>query len=384
MAIIGKCIKHRKIMTAIKNIKIRDFRNLIKVDCRFNSGYNLLIGENGHGKTNMLEAIYYLSLLRSFRTASINELKNWESRDKLFFISATTDENDGSRQLSVSYGQKRAVKINGMPLTRTSDYIGELVCIVFSPEDIEMITGTGKVRRRFLDIALSQLSKRYLQALQAYKHILKNRNNLLKQRTDNSKIIASFDKQLIDYGVIIHAERVQFFEKLKTLLQQKSERFYNGEKDFDIEFSSNTALLQFESEEELKETFMENLRNSMAKDLERGMSHCGPHRDDFVVILQGKKLRSFGSRGQCRLASLLLRLCSSEIFLEGGRGEEVIFLVDDVTGELDDSVKNSFFTLLEKGTQVFFAATEIPEVLKNKNDINIFSVNNGEIERVEK
>ncbi len=371
-------------MTSIRMLKVRDFRNLLKVDCNFGPGYNLLIGDNGQGKTNLLESIYYLSLLRSFRTASIRDLKSWKSESDVFFISAEAVEEEVVRNLSVAYGKKRSVKINGIELVRASDYIGELICIIFSPEDIELVVGSGKVRRRFIDIALSQLSKKYLHALQSYSHILKNRNALLKKNRGDSvtKMIASFDLQLVHYGAVIHVERISFFNSIRQLLEEKSDFFYGKEKLFSMNYSSNTASYGTETVEEVAVEFAENLKKSMDRDLERGMSHCGPHRDDFVLTLQGKKLRTFGSRGQCRLASLLLRLCSSELFLAGEHRNDIIFLVDDVTGELDDKVKNAFFKLLEKGSQVFFAATEIPEVLMTRDDMNIFQVKEGTIGQV--
>lgn len=365
----------------LKNIKVRDFRNLIKVDCEFVPGYNLLIGANGQGKTNLLEAIYYLSILRSFRTSSIRELKSWKSETDVFFISSEISEENSSRKLSVAYGKKRSVKINGIELSKASDYIGELISIVFSPEDIELITGTGKIRRRFMDIALSQLSKSYLQSLQAYSHALKNRNKLLKNKQGSfRKVIASFDKELIKHGTVIHLERIKFFESIKAILEHKSTNFYGAEKKFSMDYNSKTSSIDSKNYEAVEKEFTENLAKNLEKDIERGVTHCGPHRDDFSVNLQGKRLQSFGSRGQCRLASLLLRLCSSELFLLEEHKNDIIFLVDDVTGELDDNVKNEFFKLLEKGSQVFFAATEIPEVLKNRQDMKIFSVKDGEID----
>ncbi len=369
------------IMALLESLKIRNFRNLKNTQLKFNPGYNLFVGENGQGKTNLLESIYFISLLRSFRTSNTNNLKNFANRSEPFFIGADIVKNGLQKNISVGFDKLKVTKINHQKVTKMSKFINEIICIIFSPEDIDLVTGPANNRRRFLDIALSQLNRDYLVALQNYKKTLKHRNAILKQLKSNPSanrsVLKAYDGVLIDNATLIYKSRHNLITDLKNELHEKSKTFYDG-KFFDLHYSSQIKTEDI-VENRVKERFTELLQSDQQKEIERGVTASGPHLDDFHFILNEKKLKHFGSQGQCRLSSLLLRLSISEIYLQKFNDQEVIFLVDDVTGELDVNVKENFFSLLEKGKQVFFACTEIPEHLKNRENCQVFSINNGEV-----
>jgi len=364
-------------MAQLTSIKITNFRNIKETALDFMPGYNLLIGKNGQGKTNLLEAIYFLSLLRSFRTSSIQHLKNWKNPD-FFFLGGQIESELGNKSLKIGYGVKKVIQINKKEISKASDFIGHLICIVFSPTDIELVEGSRKCRRRFLDITLTQLGKEYLFCLQRFNNALKNRNALLKQsrEVEISKMLKSFDRIMIENAAEIHLKRLNLVTEINRQLALKSIHFYGDSKKLSINLVSNTCSKKILSKSEVMASYQKALENSLERDLIRGTTSYGPHHDDFTFSLNRKSLRHFGSQGECRLASLLLRLSCSEFFLENN---QCIFLVDDVTGELDDRVKKIFFELLEKGEQVFFAATSIPSNLQNREDVKVFTVESGEI-----
>ncbi len=364
-------------MAQLNSLTIQNFRNIKETTLSFNPGYNLLIGKNGQGKTNLLESVYFLSLLRSFRTSSIQHLKNWSKSD-FFFIAGKVESGDSVKNLKVGYGDKKVLSINGNEISKASDFIGNLICIVFSPTDIKLVEGSRKGRRQFLDITLTQLGKEYLFSLQRFNNALKNRNALLKQsrEVDISKILKSFDTIMIEDAAEIHLKRLALVDEINKQLALKSFHFYGDHKILTINLVSNTASKKLLGKSEVMESYAKSLKQSLERDLMRGTTSYGPHHDDFTFNLNRKSLRHFGSQGECRLASLLLRLSCSEFFLENN---QCIFLVDDVTGELDDRVKQIFFELLEKGEQVFFAATSIPENLTNREDVKVFEVDAGTV-----
>ena len=256
-----------------------------------------------------------------------------------------------------------------------------MICIVFSPTDIKLVEGSRKGRRQFLDITLTQLGKEYLFSLQRFNNALKNRNALLKQGrdVDISKTIKSFDKIMVEAAAEIHLKRLTLVNEINKQLALKSFHFYGDDKKLTINLVSNTASKKLLLKSEVMMSYEKALENNLERDLMRGTTGYGPHHDDFTFNLNRKSLRHFGSQGECRLASLLLRLSCSEFFLENNK---CIFLVDDVTGELDDRVKKIFFELLEKGEQVFFAATGVPINLQNRKDVKVFDVESGVIKEL--
>ena len=145
-------------MAQLNSITIQNFRNIKETTLSFTPGYNLMIGKNGQGKTNLLESIYFLSLLRSFRTSSIQHLKNWK-QSEFFFLAGQIESELGPKALKIGYGDKKVLSINGNEISKASDFIGHLICIIFSPTDIKLVEGSRKGRRQFLDITLTQLSK---------------------------------------------------------------------------------------------------------------------------------------------------------------------------------------------------------------------------------
>ena len=365
-------------MGFLSEIYLENFRNYSSQKLEFFPGLNIFCGENGHGKSNMLEAVYFLSLLRSFRCKNIQNLKNWKVDS--FSIKGTVHQEDSlADKLQVNYGEKRLLKINDSSVSKSTDFIRKINAVSFTPEDIELIKGSAGNRRQFLDITLSQMSPSYLRHLQTYNKALKARNTLLRNNEGGSNLdqnlLNTYEKMMVEAGVIITKERISLLKSFEDKIRYFTELMFPEGKKLKVIYQS--SVFKNSHENSIREDiFQQKLDESYSKDLQRGMTQIGPHRDDLFLLLQGKSLSSFGSEGQCRLASLVLKMTAAEQLIENKSTENVVLLIDDVLGELDEKRKAAFLKTIMRGDQVFIACTEIPEFCKTL-DHKVFTVESG-------
>ena len=283
--------------------------------------------------------------------------------------------------LQISYGDKRVLKINNSSVSRSTDFIRKINTVSFTPEDIELIKGSAGNRRQFLDITLSQLSPAYLRHLQNYNKALKARNTLLRNHEDGKAIDQSlfntYEKMMVEAGTLITKQRISLLKSFEDKIRHFTELMFPEGKKLKVIYQSSIAKTSDENSF-TENLFHQKLDESYTKDFQRGMTHVGPHRDDLFILLQGKSLSSYGSEGQCRLASLVLKMTAAEQLIENGSTGNVLLLIDDVLGELDEKRKNAFLKTIMRGDQIFIACTEVPEFCK-KLDHEIFKVENGHI-----
>ena len=349
----------------ISRIRLLNFRNYDDCTVEFSQGLNCLVGYNGQGKTNVLEGIYYLSLLRSFRTSNINELRQW-NKDFFTLRGSVSSEIDMDTELEVTYGAERRLMLNGTKVYRASDFINKLVCVTFIPEDLSMVQGTPSIRRRFLDIAISQISPEYLRHLQAFTVALKSRNALLKEVDKYSRnTVTAYDTVLAKEGAFIEIERLKFSKMLNSRLEILSGELVGDNRVLSINYMMrlNGFRLQCIDDHgigEIERTLMESLDRNYERDVERGSTSIGPHHSDFTCLLGGVNMSSFASQGECRMCSLALKLGCLAIVKENLGVNGVTLLVDDVIGELDSRRRASFFNAVNGIGQTVFACTEIP------------------------
>jgi DNA replication and repair protein RecF len=364
----------------LKRLKLFNFRNYDHCQIDFQPGLNILLGANGQGKTNLLEAVYYLALLRSFRTTQISNLKQWNQSG--FYLEGKCCHKDGSEfTLTVSYGAERKLSVDGMPVHKTSEFITRFICSTFIPEDLEIVKGGALLRRRFLDIALSQLSNLYLSDLQQYNNALRSRNIMLKQPDKYPRnTVTAYDFMMVEKGVAIEKARKEFVDKLNLALLEQSQLFFGEHRILSLKYisgiSTSGKLSPMLGDDE-KDIYHEILRRGYERDCRDGSTRCGPHRSEMNCLLDGNHLAFFGSEGECRIAALALRFACLKIMqLELGQ-QEVTLIVDDVLGELDQQHRSAFLQQLEKSGQVIVASTEIPKEIKQNK--KIFLVSGGKI-----
>lgn len=321
----------------LRTLVVRDFRNLARLDLVLPPSGVALVGENGQGKSNLLEAIYYLHLLRSVRGARDVDVVRFGAAG--FHLAARTDGGQ-FHELSAGFerqGRRKRLKLDGGEPPRLSDGLGALPCVLFSPADVELVAGAPSARRRYLDILLALSSRRYLSALQRYRHALAQRNAALRDALRSSDLraeqrVSVWEAPLAEHGALLWCERVAWVgaaaSRFAAMCAAIGERAPVG-------MRYATALEMEELDVNQVAVRLERaLAAKRSLDVRRGLTHVGPHRDDLALTLDGRELRAFGSAGQQRTAAIALRLLEGETLRERS-GAAPIFLLDDPFAELD-------------------------------------------------
>ena len=284
----------------------------------------------------------------------------------------------------IALAQKEPIvmMVNGVPVYRASDFVFRFICVTFIPEDLELVQGAPLQRRRFLDIAISQISQDYLHNLQGYVTALKSRNALLKQPEKFDKLmVTAYDTLLARNGAAIEVARLEFVKKLNERLAQLSERLLEDGRLLHLKYMfrlGNNLLQEHHLEQgELESAIREGLERNYERDLQNGSTSIGPHRSDFTCILGDVNMGSYASQGEGRLASLSIKLACLDIIREARGSNDITLLVDDVTGELDVHRKSCFFSVMGEVGQVLFACTEVPQGFSEK--AKKFNINAGTV-----
>lgn len=344
-------------MPIVRTLYLHNFRNYEKAQLELRPGLNVFVGANGQGKTNLLEALHFLSLLRSFRANAAADLKRHRARS---FMLRAELAGSAPETIAVEQGDKRRLLAGGRHVARASDFIGRFSCAAFIPEDIELPRGPAGLRRRFLDITLAQLQPAYLPLLQDYTHALKSRHQLLRQEPVNEAHLQAYDQVLVESGAALALWRREFFASFGPRLTAAAAGFYPPGVRLDLRFQPSLAPPgEAAGPEDYRRCFAQALRDNRQRDIFRQQTHAGPHRDDFVLHLDGKDLARFGSEGQCRLAAMALKKTQAELLLARRGAGEVVLLVDDVIGELDARGRTAFFSSLSEAGQVCVACTDL-------------------------
>ena len=321
----------------LRSLALRDFRNLARLDVAFPSAGVAIVGENGQGKSNLLEAVYYLHLLRSVRGARDVDVVRFGAPG--FHIAARI-EGGANHELSAGFertGRRKRVKLDGAEPQRLSDALGALPCVLFSPADLELVAGAPSARRRYLDILLALSSRPYLSALQRYRHALAQRNAALRGvlRGGGAKAeqrIAVWEAPLAEHGAVLWRERVSWTASAAPRFADVCAAI--GERS-PVGLRYATTLEPASNElADVSAALMDALESKRGLDLRRGLTHAGPHRDDLALTLDGRELRAFGSAGQQRTAAIALRLLEGETLRER-LGAAPLLLLDDPFAELD-------------------------------------------------
>ncbi|MDD2518324.1 MAG: DNA replication/repair protein RecF [Bacilli bacterium] len=359
----------------IKSIKITNFRNYTDLNISFSPNINIIYGDNGQGKTNLLESIYVLGITKSHKLLIDNYLI--KNNAKFARVSGIIQDELLSTKLEVILEQKRKqLKVDENLVRKASDYISKMSIIIFYPEDLELIKGSPSLRRRYLNVQLSQIHKNYLNVLNDYNKLLKQRNEMLKNfpktKTMDNNYFEIITESLIDRGSRIYRYRDNYIKNINKNIDEIYESIMNIPK-FNIIYKPIFNIKNFEINS-LKNEFQEQLKKSRESELKIGMTLIGPHRDDFDFMINDLNLKTYGSQGQQRAAVLSLKLSEIPIF-KSYKNTYPILLLDDVFSELDDSKKNNLLKYITNNIQTFITTTDLKsinqEVLKMANIIKI-------------
>jgi DNA replication and repair protein RecF len=318
----------------IETLTLRDFRNFERLELALPAPGIAIVGENGQGKTNLLEAMYYFSLLRSARGARDVDLVRFDANG--FFIDARLCTPD-AHELSVGFeraGRRKKVRRDGVVAERLSDALGALPAVMFSPTDVELVAGGPSARRRYLDIMLALTSRGYLHALQQYRGALERRNAALRAaarqtRDATAASIEVWERPLAEHGATLVRTRRAWVARM---LEGFADRCAAIGEPASMEMRYVTGVNA--NAESLELALAEALAAKRGGDLRVGVTLVGPHRDDLGMLLGGRDLRTFGSAGQHRTAAIALRTLEAET-VRDARGASPVFLLDDPFAELD-------------------------------------------------
>lgn len=360
----------------IERHQAQNYRNLEKIEFEPAEGINVIYGENGQGKTNIIESIWLFTGCQSFRTRKCAELikeKEQAAQLEIEFFARGREQN---AQMTIDI--KRQVKLNGIWQETPRNLLGEFQAVVFSPAALAIVKDGPAERRRFIDIAVSLLKPNYACVLSRYIKTMAHRNALLKQLSEkggDSTLLAAWDEELSNLGAKIIGYRYNYIERLSGI----SSQIYSGISAGREKLS--TAYVQSfnpegKNEKEISEAMFASLEKNRQTDVRRQLTSAGPHKDDLSIDIDGLCARSYGSQGQQRSCALALKLGEASILKESS-GEQPIALLDDVMSELDCGRQNYLIEYLN-GWQVFITCCD-PSVLSRLNTEKTFEVKAGQI-----
>ena len=343
----------------LKRLAMMNFRNYKQLDIKFDKGIIYFLGDNGVGKTNLLEAIYYISNLESFRCNDdrnlINEFKGQ------FRLEAIVD--DINYKLNISQSNKD-LQIDGIEYKKYREYLGKVNVIEFIPEQVYLFKDSPKDRRKFLDKELSKIDKIYLENLLVYNKLLKQRNELLKTSTSyKDTLFEIIDEKLADLQQYIINKRKEFLNELENEIKEFKE-------NFEITLKYNSFL-----EDVNKENILNKYKESYLKDKEKMVTSIGVHRDDFGMYINNIEIANYASQGEQRYCILILKLALAKLIKKREKKDPIIIL-DDVFSELDENRKFKVYEILKEYEQVFISGC-VKENLK----MSVYKVEDGKVKR---
>lgn len=366
----------------LASLYLLGFRNYHELKIDFSHGLNVIYGDNAQGKTNLLEAVYFLATGKSHRTSRDQELIAEGGRSLL--AKATVVRRTGELSLELAFGQeaRKQLKINGISEKRIAKLVGNLAAVFFSPDDLQLLKGSPAGRRRFLDIELSQISQTYLFHLMTYNRTLAQRNTLLKQEPVDPALLAIYDEQLIASGAQLVARRAQAVERLNMIAQHYHTLLSDGKEELRLAYQSQGAEPgQTPDLDTVSARLHSLLQQRHREEIRRQATLVGPHRDDVGFWIDGRDARLYGSQGQQRTAVLALKLAELQFMYEE-IGEYPILLLDDVASELDPHRRHYLLHAVQEGVQTFVSCTDLDDLMVRSwpAEHRLFRVRSGTVE----
>ncbi|MCX2681552.1 DNA replication/repair protein RecF [Galbibacter sp. EGI 63066] len=343
----------------LQKLSLINYKNFSSQDFEFDSKINCFVGQNGIGKTNTLDAIYYLAFGKSyFNPIASQNIKHGEN----FFVidgEFIRDEKNEKIICSLKKGQKKVMKRNGKVYDKLSEHVGFIPLVIISPADRDLIIEGSETRRKFIDSVISQSNKQYLKTLINYNKVLAQRNSLLKyfalNNTFNTDTLEVYNEQLNEYGSVIFKERSEFLATFNPIFKERYSAISGGKEEIDLSYKSQLF------DKDLKTLLEENLQ----KDRAIQYTSVGTHKDDLSFDIGGFPIKKFGSQGQQKSFLIALKLAQFD-FIKVQAGHTPILLLDDIFDKLDENRVGHIIELVDKDEfgQIFISDTH-PERTEN-------------------
>lgn len=360
----------------IKELRLLSVRNYEQLIYKPQKGLNILCGQNGQGKTNVLEAIYMCCIGKSFRAANDKEIIKWECETAKLHLQAQTGSYDTTVDILLNSNGKKAVNVDGIPIVRLAELIGRLNAVVFSPEDLKLVKESPKERRRYIDIVISQVRPSYYYSLSLYTKALHQRNKLLKDCNKNEKLIKAipaFDIQLAKYATDIIIKRNEYIKILSEIAKEYHQQISGGKEDLLVQYQPSIIC---ENPRDIYDAYLKKLEEKQKDDIKNGVTSLGPHKDDIKLIVSGTDARIYSSQGQQRTVALSLRLSEAKL-IKKETGHMPVLLLDDILSELDESRQKYLIDHLETDQAFITVAGKAPLNNIGKIASNISYVQKG-------
>ncbi len=360
----------------IRSVQVDSFRNLESQKIELAKGVNLLIGDNGQGKTNLLEAIHLLSTLKSFRPATIMEMIQRERKRAELSASFMASGVPTTLRLRLEKGGRR-LWMGQRQISGVSEYLGKLNVVAFTPDDLAMIKGNPSTRRRFLDRSTFLFHPEHLKTVQSFSAALRSRNRLLAQKGSCDRLqLDSFTEIFATHGSAVSKRRMEQIDCLRSPAINNIQELSDGAMQAQMIFRPGWNVDSGEGIEALRN----NLKKNLDRDMLRGTTTAGPQMDDFELLIDGSSARRFSSQGQQRACAVALLLSLVEEVVARG-GEQPVVLLDDVSSELDSGVRGRLFERVNAiGGQILVTTTDDRLVQELRDGAErVFSVRSGRV-----
>ncbi|WP_407272313.1 DNA replication/repair protein RecF [Radiobacillus sp. PE A8.2] len=366
----------------IHQLTLKNYRNYDDLKLKFDDKINVIIGENAQGKTNLMESINVLAFTKSHRTPRDKELIQWDKEYAKIEGSISKRKRNFPLEIVISAKGKKA-KLNHLEQRRLSDYIGALNVVMFAPEDLNLVKGSPQVRRRFIDMEIGQIQPVYIYHLGQFQKILKQRNHFLKSNQRNKSydqvMLQILTEQLIEHAAIIIEKRFIFLDLLRKWAAPIHHNISRQMEKLEITYNASINVSEQDNREKIANIYMEKFNELENREVERGTTLFGPHRDDLIFHVNGKDVQTYGSQGQQRTTALSLKLAEIEL-IHSEVGEYPILLLDDVLSELDDYRQSLLLHTIQGKVQTFVSTTSVDGIQHDTlKKAELFRVENGKI-----
>jgi len=366
----------------LKSVDIVNFRNYSDLSLELGPNINIIYGDNAQGKTNLLESIYFLALTKSHRSfIDDNLIKDGE---KIAKISAVLSSNDIDRTLKIVLSSaSKKMFIDDFNHKKVSDYISNMNVIIFYPEDLDLVKGGPIVRRRYINLELSQLYSNYMEIFNDYKKLIRIKGNYLKEIKSGKRFDDNYFSILNDYiikkSILIYIMRKKFIDKINSYA---SKIYYDlsGMEGFNIRYKTSISM-EDNDKERIYNELLELSLDLVNDEMKMGKNLLGPNFDDFEFYIDDMNIKKFGSQGQQRMAVLAIKLSEIEIF-KNYLGTSPILLLDDVFSELDSVKRNNLLKYVNSSIQTIITTTDLDSIDSEIVDgAKLFNIKNGKVER---